>query len=195
MSMIVKLSVYWPDDWKSVILSKSEWEEILSGKSFSKDGEGYHYEGEKFSDWWSFQGGLDGGVEVTYDGGGVGFIGTLSDTEIRKEFYNGQLQGSRVLYDNGQLKKECHLKNGELHGLQREWYESGQLEVEENYENGELHGLQRRWYESGQLKKEMNYENGDIHGLQRSWFESGELVWEEKWENGVLIEQDGILIE
>ena len=24
----IKLSVYWPDDWKSVILSKSEWEEI-----------------------------------------------------------------------------------------------------------------------------------------------------------------------
>ena len=82
----IKLSVYWPDDWKSVILSMSEWEEILSGKEFSKDGEGYGYEGEEYFDLWWFEGGLDGDVEVTYDDGGTGFIGKLSDEEITKEF-------------------------------------------------------------------------------------------------------------
>jgi len=48
----IKLSVYWPDDWKSVILNMAEWEEILSGKEFSKAREGYGYEGEYFSDGW-----------------------------------------------------------------------------------------------------------------------------------------------
>ncbi len=82
----IKLSVYWPDDWKSVILSMSEWEEILSGKEFTKGGEGYVYEGEAYSDVWWFEGGMDGEVEVTYDDGGTGFSGNLSDEEINKEF-------------------------------------------------------------------------------------------------------------
>ena len=82
----IKLSVYWPDDWKSVILSMSEWEEVLSGIEFSKDSESYSYEGEEYSDFCWFEGGIDGEVLVTYDDGGTGFIAKLSDEEITKEF-------------------------------------------------------------------------------------------------------------
>lgn len=83
----VKLSVYWPDDNKSVFLTASEWERILSGKEFSKSGEGYAYDGEKFDDYWWFEGGENGKVEVTYgDDGGTGYLGYLSDDEIDKEF-------------------------------------------------------------------------------------------------------------
>lgn len=82
----VRLSVYWPDDWKSVILELTEWNAIISGKEFSKSGEGYAYEGEEFSDFWWFEGGLDGRVEVSYDDGGTGFEGKLSDEEIEKEY-------------------------------------------------------------------------------------------------------------
>jgi hypothetical protein len=82
--MKIKISVYWADDWKSVILTKREYQSIINGKSLSKDGEGYGYEGEDFSDWWTFAGGLDGRVVVTYDGNGVGFDGLLSDCEIEE---------------------------------------------------------------------------------------------------------------
>ena len=89
----VELSVYWPDDWKTVHLTVSEWERILSGKEFSKQGEGYSYDGVSFVDIWWFQGGIDGELEVSYsreDGdydGGQGYVGHLSDEEIKKEFY------------------------------------------------------------------------------------------------------------
>jgi hypothetical protein len=81
----MKLSVYWPDCWKSVILTKEEWEEILSGNEFSKGGKGYYYDGEKFYDDWWFEGGIDGEVIVTYGDGGTGYEGTLSDEEIIKK--------------------------------------------------------------------------------------------------------------
>ena len=82
----IKLSVYWPDDRKTVYLTISEWEEILSGKEFIKAGNGYGYEGETYNDTWWFEGGIDGALEVTYDDGGTGFSGKLSDEEIDKEF-------------------------------------------------------------------------------------------------------------
>ena len=81
----IQLSVYWPDDWKSVILTISEYDEILNGKEFVKDGEGYGYEGEIFSDTWWFEDGIDGKVEVTYDDSGTGFSGILSDSVIIKD--------------------------------------------------------------------------------------------------------------
>ena len=81
------LSVHWPDDWKSVSLTKEEWEEILSGQEFSKEGKGYHYEGEKFYDYWWFKGGIDGEVKVTYGEEECGYEGNLSDEEIIKKPY------------------------------------------------------------------------------------------------------------
>ena len=81
----MKLSVYWADEWKSIELSQNEWEAILDGNEFSKDGEGYYYEGKKFQDHWWFEGGLDGGLEIYYGDGGTGFIGSLSDEEVIKE--------------------------------------------------------------------------------------------------------------
>lgn len=81
----MKLSVYWADDWKSIELSQTEWALILDGNEFSKDGEGYYYEGKQFQDHWWFAGGTDGSLEIYYGDGGTGFIGYLSDEEVIKE--------------------------------------------------------------------------------------------------------------
>ncbi len=81
----IEVSIYWPDGWKSVILTPKEYQSILAGKPFSKDGEGYGYDGEDFQDWWSFEGGMEGKVVVSYgDDGGEGFNGRLSDCEIQE---------------------------------------------------------------------------------------------------------------
>ena len=80
--MKIEISVYWPDSWKSIVLTEKEYQSIIDGNPLEKEGDGYTYEGEDFSDFWSFEGGLDGELEVTYDDGGVGFIGTLSECEI-----------------------------------------------------------------------------------------------------------------
>jgi hypothetical protein len=78
----VSVSVYWPDDWKEIILSPEDWEMILAGEEFCDCGAGYSYEGEEFLDTWHFAGGLDGELRVTYGEGGEGYIGTLDDGEV-----------------------------------------------------------------------------------------------------------------
>ena len=80
----IRISVYWPDDWKSVVITQKQYQSILDGKPLKKDGEGYCYEGEEFSDWWTFEGGTDSKVIVNYSGEGVGFEGSLSDCEIEE---------------------------------------------------------------------------------------------------------------
>jgi hypothetical protein len=37
----------------------------MDGNSFEAEGGGYCYEGEDFTDWWSFEGGLDGHLVVS----------------------------------------------------------------------------------------------------------------------------------
>ena len=81
----IRISVYWPDDWKSVVITQKQYQSILDGKPLKKDGEGYSYEGEEFSDWWTFEGGADSKVIVNYSGEGVGFEGALSDCEIEDD--------------------------------------------------------------------------------------------------------------
>ena len=81
----IRISVYWPDDTKSVILTQKEYQSILDGNPLDKVGEGYCYDGEDFEDRWSFEGGLDGNLIVRYgDDGGVGFDGNLSDCDIEE---------------------------------------------------------------------------------------------------------------
>jgi hypothetical protein len=80
----VRISVYWPDDWKEINLSPEEWEAVLAGEELCECGQGYSYEGEEFQNTWHFAGGLEGELRVTYDDGGEGFIGTLEEAEIEE---------------------------------------------------------------------------------------------------------------
>ncbi len=80
----ILISVYWPDDWKSVVLTQKEYQSILKGNSFETRGEGYCYEGEDFHDWWTFKGGKDCNVVVSYDDGGVVSDGPLSGCKIEE---------------------------------------------------------------------------------------------------------------
>jgi hypothetical protein len=83
------VSVYWPEDWKSIVLNPKEWAEVLAGNPYSIRGRGFYYEGEKFHDGWFFNGSMTGELIVTYgDDGGTGFIGKLEDADIEEFFYN-----------------------------------------------------------------------------------------------------------
>jgi hypothetical protein len=81
----IRISVYWADDCKSIIISKKEYQCILDGKPFETSGEGYSYDGEDFSDWWTFEGGPDNNLLVSYgEDGGEGYNGPLSGCEIEE---------------------------------------------------------------------------------------------------------------
>ena len=82
------MSVTWGYETRTLKLGHSEWAAICAGESLSIAGPGYRYEGQRFEDTWSFVGGLDGGLLVTYrepglaHSDGVGFDGALASAAI-----------------------------------------------------------------------------------------------------------------
>lgn len=88
--MTVSITVEWGYELHILELTDSQWESILSGKPLEIEGDGYAYEGEFFVDTWSFEGGIDGNLVVTYrpaEGGamdeGTGYQGALSGADIQ----------------------------------------------------------------------------------------------------------------
>lgn len=78
----VKVSIYWPDDWKYCIIEKNEWEKVKKGEKMEFCGEGYEYEGEVFDDFWEFNHDGLGSLIVSYNDGGIGFDGLIDECEI-----------------------------------------------------------------------------------------------------------------
>lgn len=88
LNLSATITVGWNNEMHSLTLTPSDWETVKSGQSHSRAGDGYYYEGKVFQDFWSFAGGLNGELEVTYgDDGGQGFIGRLSDAVIQEHEY------------------------------------------------------------------------------------------------------------
>lgn len=79
------ISVEWGYELHSLTLTAKHWARVKSGKPLSIRGNGYRYEGEFIWDYWSFDGGLDGGLRVTYgNDGGCGFEGALDEACIEE---------------------------------------------------------------------------------------------------------------
>lgn len=116
----------------------------------------------------------------------------------------------RTYYKNGQLKDECHYKNGKREGVWRMYSEDGKLISESNYRNdkevgitryyyedgtkaeipykdGKWHGVVKWYYKNGKLKFEKPMKNGETEGVYREYDESGNLIKEEIYKNGELI--------
>jgi hypothetical protein len=80
-----EVSVSWGNDIDLTIrLTPRNWARVLSGKKLSIRGNGYHSDGEFFWDYWSFGGGREGSLLVSYGDGGVGFDGSLADATINE---------------------------------------------------------------------------------------------------------------
>lgn len=82
----VTVSVEWGYEEHSITLTAEDWARVKSGEELSIEGDGYHYEGEFFSDYWEFAGGMEGDLIVSYgndgDYSGTGFDGKLRDASI-----------------------------------------------------------------------------------------------------------------
>ena len=81
---------------------------MRSGSPLAISGEGYYYEGEFFSDYWDFGGGLDGSLRVWYgEGGAEGFVGALKDATIEEHEAPAQRRSSGP---SGRVGKATHKK-------------------------------------------------------------------------------------
>ena len=105
--------------------------------------------------------------------------GTL---KLEMRIRNGQPEGTYIVYfENRKPKDVRSYKEGKLHGLWRSYDLSGQLISEAEYRNGLKHGTWRIWDELGNLRYEMGYRDGKKVGNWRMWNERGELVDEKQY--------------
>ena len=79
------ITVEWGYEFHSITLTARNWTAIKAGKPHRQRGKGFHCEGRFFWDYWSFEGGLSGALEVGYGNDGAqGFIGRLADAQIQE---------------------------------------------------------------------------------------------------------------
>lgn len=77
------ICVEWGYELHEITLTPRNWSRVKRGLPLSIRGKGYWYEGEFFWDYWTFSGGLDGELLVTYGSdSGIGFDGSLNAAEI-----------------------------------------------------------------------------------------------------------------
>ena len=83
----VTLRVEWGYECHDHTVPARVWKQIVAGKHISRRGEPYHYEGDRFSCWWEFNGREGAGsLIVSYSGGGDGYVGTWEDA-LNEEDY------------------------------------------------------------------------------------------------------------
>ena len=72
------VTVEWGYELHTLELTPRNWARVQAGKPFSTSGNGSHYEGEFFSDYWHFNDQGKGSLTVTYgDEGTEGWIGNV----------------------------------------------------------------------------------------------------------------------
>jgi copper chaperone CopZ len=77
---------------------------------------------------------------------GKAFTGTATDTHKK----------------TGKQSKSYQFKDGQLHGLIREWYDDGQMAAKKFYKAGKRHGKTEYWDEGGKLTATKIYKD-DVH--------------------------------
>lgn len=151
---------------------------------------------------YTYKDGLLDGLDVVYYEGAVKEVGHWKE---------GKQEGLFLLYStSGRLLDEANFKNGERHGLTRQFDpESGRLVVEGSYHNGQMDGVwtqyypntgstamvqtyrdgvldgpAQQYYEDGQIQVDMNYVNDVPTGPYKAYYSNGQLQVEGTLENG-----------
>jgi antitoxin component YwqK of YwqJK toxin-antitoxin module len=102
-------------------------------------------------------------------------------------YYNGTelYTGVNITrYDNGQVKQEMQIKNGQKHGTAKIYFENGQLNEIRSYKKNEMHGKWVMYNEHGIKTSVAHYKNGQKHGRWTIWNDYGNLLYELQYKNG-----------
>jgi hypothetical protein len=78
----VTVSWYYDLISPTLMLHKTEWQKIIQGAPFKKNGRGFTSEEGFCHDFWLFNHAWPGSLEVDYDDGGQGFVGLFEDAVI-----------------------------------------------------------------------------------------------------------------
>lgn len=88
---------------------------------------------------------------------------------------------------SGSVETVRQYKDGYFDGAHRYWRRpGGPLMRERHYRDGQQHGVTKEWNAQGVLTSEEHYVDGHRHGSRRRFGEDGSLQWEETYARGVL---------
>jgi hypothetical protein len=78
----ITLTIDYGYDLHSVEVNRDDWERVLSGESVSLAGQGFHVEGAREDDHWSFNSPKPGDLEVGGEDGRQIFVGSVADITV-----------------------------------------------------------------------------------------------------------------
>ena len=90
----------------------------------------------------------------------------------------------RTLFDNGQVKSEIPLVNGQKSGSMMIYFPNGQVNEIRSYKDGKMDGTWLTFTEKGSKVAEANYTNGLKNGKWFIWDENGVLRYDMTYKGG-----------
>ena len=103
----------------------------------------------------------------------------IDNVLIKTEYYDQQgnlykIKGMDEINQNHTYIE--NYKNGQLHGIRKEWTEDKILFKYTKYKNGNMHGIHKIFYpNSGNICREIQYKNNKIYGTFKEWYPNGIL--------------------
>jgi len=101
-------------------------------------------------------------------------------------FVDGEPHGKAKTFDaRGRVVQVTHYRSGERHGDRIDyWPSTGEPRRVIPYKDGDLHGVIREYYLNGNKKRELPTKDGDFHGVEKVYNGEGELETQRYWVNG-----------
>ena len=101
-------------------------------------------------------------------------------------YVDGQPNGPARVYDpQGDLVRECDMKDGKRHGTMTQYWPRGKTPRKVvPYKDGKAQGLAREYYASGTLKAEVTWVNDVMQGEAKGYDERGNLTGTTYWFDG-----------
>lgn len=120
-------------------------------------------------------------------------LDSKGDTIEKSNYLNDQLDGTRKLYNNGQLQAEESYENGVLNGEVVGYYPNGTIKRKTIFENNTMNGPLYLYYEDGTTREVVQMKNNAENGPFKEYYRSGALHWQGSFKNGP--NENGLLIE
>lgn len=99
-------------------------------------------------------------------------------------FVNGVKNGPHFEFnDRGQIELQANYLNDQLHGAYGK-YKFGRSTVLTEYKNGQFHGVHKEFFNSGKVQKYVEFKDGVQDGLLRYYDEEGNITLEYTYKNG-----------
>lgn len=96
---------------------------------------------------------------------------------LKGSVLDGRNGKKKSYYDNGQVKTEYEMKDGELNGIQTSYHENGNLKKEGNWKNDKEDGVFKFYNENGQLESDETYVNGELNGPAHFYYDNGNMEY------------------